>query len=69
MASATTSPTASESTSIRIIDQFVLSEVDRSRLQTYVHLGRESARARIRSATLFPWWPWRSNKLQGLRRT
>jgi len=49
MASATTSPTASESTSVTTSDQIVLSEVDRSRLQTFVHLGHESARARTRA--------------------
>ena len=45
---ATTLPTASgESRSIvQASDQIVLSELDRSRLQTFVHSGHESARAR-----------------------
>jgi transposase len=47
MATATTSPTASsETTSLTTTDQIVLSDVDRSRLQTFVHLGHERARAR-----------------------
>jgi transposase len=33
-------------------DQIALSEVDRSRLQTFVHLGHESARARTRAQVL-----------------
>jgi hypothetical protein len=33
-------------------DQIVLSETDRSRLQTFVHLGHESARARSRAQVL-----------------
>jgi transposase len=51
---ATTSPTAlAESTSdVHSGDQIVLSETDRSRLQTFVHLGRESARARTRAQVL-----------------
>jgi transposase len=52
MATATTSPTASESTSVTTSDQIVLSEVDRSRLQTVVHVGHESARARTRAQVL-----------------
>ncbi len=50
MAPAETSPTVSpESTSVTTSDQIVLSELDRSRLQTFVHLGHESARARTRA--------------------
>jgi transposase len=53
MATATTSPTASSgSTSVTTSDQIVLSEVDRSRLQTFIHLGHESARARARAQVL-----------------
>jgi transposase len=53
MDAATTSPMASlESTSVMTSDQIVLSELDRSRLQTFVHLGRESARARTRAQVL-----------------
>ena len=53
MATATHSATASsESTSDLPSDQIVLSEVDRSRVQTFVHLGHESARARTRAQVL-----------------
>ncbi len=53
MGIATTSPTASsESAPVTTSDQIVLSELDRSRLQTFVHLGRESARARTRAQVL-----------------
>jgi len=53
MTTATTSPTASsESMSVISSDQIVLSEIDRSRLQTFVHLGHESARARTRAQIL-----------------
>jgi len=53
MTTATTSPTASsESTSVTTSDQIVLTELDRSRLQTFVHLGHESARARTRAQVL-----------------
>jgi hypothetical protein len=33
-------------------DQIVLCETDRSRLQTFVHMGYESARARTRAQVL-----------------
>src|SRR5258708_29829256 len=50
MTTATNSPTAStEATSVMSSDQIVLSAIDRSRLQTFVHLGHESARARTRA--------------------
>src|SRR5258706_8868722 len=50
MTTATTVPTASsESTSVLSSDQIVLTELDRSRVQTFVHLGHESARARTRA--------------------
>jgi DNA-directed RNA polymerase specialized sigma24 family protein len=52
MTIATHAPTASsesESTSATSSDQIVLSELDRSRLQTFVHVGHESARARTRA--------------------
>jgi transposase len=51
---ATPSPTASgEATSdVQASDQIVLSETDRSRLQTFVHSGHESARARTRAQVL-----------------
>ena len=50
MTTATTFPTASsESTPVLFGDQIVLTELDRSRLQTFVHLGHESARARTRA--------------------
>jgi len=53
MTTATTSPTASsKSMSVISSDQIVLSEIDRSRLQTFVHLGHESARARTRAQIL-----------------
>jgi transposase len=46
----TISPTAlSESTFITPSDHIVLTELNRSRLQTFVHLGHESARARTRA--------------------
>jgi hypothetical protein len=43
---------ASESTSPTTGDQIVLTEVDRSRVQTFVHLGHVSARARTRAQVL-----------------
>jgi hypothetical protein len=44
---------AGESTSsVQASDQIVPSELDRSRLQTFVHSGHESARARIRAQVL-----------------
>src|SRR5713101_7140426 len=47
---ATLSPTSSsDSSSVASSDQKVLSETDRSRLQTFVHSGHESARARTRA--------------------
>jgi Winged helix-turn helix len=47
---ATLSPTSSsDSSSVASSDQIVLSETDRSRLQTFVHIGHESARARTRT--------------------
>src|SRR5262249_29351702 len=51
---ATTPPTAlAESTSdVYTSDQIALSETDRSRLQTFVHCGHESARARTRAQVL-----------------
>jgi hypothetical protein len=51
---ATASPTAwAEATSaVDTSDQLVLSETDRSRLQTVVHSGHESARARTRAQVL-----------------
>jgi transposase len=50
MTTATIVPTASsESTSVLSSDQIVLSDLDRSRLQTFVHMGHESARARTRA--------------------
>lgn len=50
---ATLSPTSStDSSSIASSEQIVLTEVDRSRLQTFVHLGREFARARTRAQVL-----------------
>lgn len=53
MTTATTSPTASSgSTSAATSDQIVLSALDRSRLQTFVHLGHESACARTRAQVL-----------------
>jgi hypothetical protein len=48
-----TPPTASsEATSLPSGDQIVLSDIERSRLQTFVHLGHESARARTRAQVL-----------------
>src|SRR5258708_30717716 len=53
MTTATNSPTAStEATSVMSSDQIVLSAIDRSRLQTFVHSGQESARARTRAQVL-----------------
>jgi transposase len=54
MEPATMSPgTASEYPAVSpTSDQIVLSETDRSRLQTFVHLGHESARARTRAQVL-----------------
>jgi hypothetical protein len=50
MTTATTAPTASsESTSVLSSDQIVLTEVDHFCLQTFVHLGHESSRARTRA--------------------
>jgi transposase len=50
---ATLSPTSSsDSSSVASSDQKVLSETDRSRLQTFVHIGHESARARTRAQVL-----------------
>jgi len=50
MTTATTSPSASsESMPVLSSDQIVLSEIDRSRLQTFVHSGHQSARARTRA--------------------
>jgi transposase len=50
MTTATTVLTASsESTTATSSDQIVRSELDRSRLQTFVHLGHESARACTRA--------------------
>ncbi|HEV2459670.1 MAG TPA: helix-turn-helix domain-containing protein [Ktedonobacterales bacterium] len=50
MTTATIVPTASsESTSVLSSDQIVLSDLDRSRLQTFVHMGHESGRARTRA--------------------
>jgi len=50
MTTATTVPTASsESTSVLSSDLIVLTDLDRSRLQTFVHVGHESARARTRA--------------------
>jgi hypothetical protein len=44
---------ARESTSVSSSsDQIVLSETDRSRLQTFAHMGHESARARTRAQVL-----------------
>jgi len=53
MTTATNSPTASsESMSATPSEQIVLSELDRSRLQTFAHSGHESARARTRAQVL-----------------
>ena len=53
MMTATRSPTASsESTPVTSSDLIVLTELDRSRLQTFVHAGHESARARTRAQVL-----------------
>src|SRR5258705_13431018 len=53
MTTATTSPTASsETTPATTSDQIVLTELERSRLQTFVHLGHESARIRTRAQVL-----------------
>lgn len=53
MDAATLSPTSSsDSTSVAYNDQIVLSEPDRSRLQTFVHSGQQSARARTRAQVL-----------------
>lgn len=51
---ATTLPAASgeSRSSVQASDQIVLSEIDRSRLQTFVHSGHESARARTRAQVL-----------------
>jgi len=50
MTTATTSPLApSESMPVAMGDQLVLTELDRSRLQTFVHVGHQSARARTRA--------------------
>jgi hypothetical protein len=43
---------SSEVASLPAIDRISLSETDRSRLQTFVHLGHESARARTRAQVL-----------------
>lgn len=50
---AASSPTASSDCSfVASADQIVLSDTDRSRLQTFVHSGHESARARTRAQVL-----------------
>jgi transposase len=50
MTSPTTSPAASsETASVVSSDQITLSDTDRSRLQTFVHSGHASARARTRA--------------------
>ena len=50
MTTATTSPMASsESMSVAMSDQVVLTDLDRTRLQTFVHMGHQSARARTRA--------------------
>jgi hypothetical protein len=51
---ATTSPTASgeAASDVQASDRFELSETDCSRLQTFVHSGHESARARTRAQVL-----------------
>lgn len=50
---ATSSPMlSSDSSSVAPTDQIVLSETDRSRLQTFVHSGQQSARARTRAQVL-----------------
>ncbi len=41
-----------ETAPVRSSDEIALAEIDRSRLQTFVHLGHESARARIRAQVL-----------------
>ena len=41
-----------ETAPVRSSDQIALAEIDRSRLQTFVHLGHESARARTRAQVL-----------------
>ena len=46
------STASSEETPVLSSDQIVLADVDRSRLQTFVHVGHESARARIRAQVL-----------------
>jgi Homeodomain-like domain len=47
------SPTSSsDASSVASSDQKVLSETDRSRLQTFVHIGHERARARTRAQVL-----------------
>jgi transposase len=53
MTTATTSPEISPQTAtVLAADTGTLSETDRSRLQTFVHLGHESARARTRAQIL-----------------
>lgn len=53
MTSPTTAPTASsETASVVSSDQITLSETDHSRLQTFVHSGHASARARTRAQVL-----------------
>jgi transposase len=48
----TMSPAATQSRSEPSREQTSLSEIDRSRLQTFVHMGHESARARTRAQVL-----------------
>ncbi len=43
---------SSDSSSVTSSDQIVLSETDHSRLQTFVHSGQHSARARTRARVL-----------------
>jgi transposase len=49
---ATSTTVSSDSTPVTSSDQIVLPEINRSRLQTFVHLGHESARARTRAQVL-----------------
>lgn len=48
----TSGATSSEAASVMSSDQLTLTEIDRSRLQTFVHSGHASARARIRAQVL-----------------
>jgi hypothetical protein len=44
---------AADTALVGSLDHVTLSETDRSRLQTFVHVGHESARSRIRAQVLF----------------